>query len=588
MPAIMSHLRSTDFDDIYFSPDDGPAETTHVFLNGNNLPAAWAGRDVCTIGELGFGTGLNFLMAASLFMKNNEAGQSLDYVAVERFPLSAAAIDAALRPFAGRIGAALFDEYIAALPPRIAGYHRVSLCGGRIRLTLMIDDVAAALPGLRVPRGVDAWFLDGFAPAKNPAMWQPEIFAQMARLSAPGASYATFTVAGIAKRGLVAAGFTVEKRPGFGRKREMLAGRFTGDGMAWTGRVPQRVAVMGGGLAGTAAAWALARRGIAPVIFERAPHIAAGASGNPVGLCNPRLSAARTPQSTVYAAGYGRAVKLFPGMDAGFTPCGNLHLAQDEDRTKKFTSATAQWGWAEDHMRWLDAAAAGDVAGAAMPCGGVWLPDTGAVEPGALCRAYAAGIDARVGAEAVPQRDGVGWRIDGEYFDALVAANGMGARDLMDVPIEPVRGQVTFVRGGAAMPEIRANLCYGGYLGAARGGLYTVGATFQRGQDDVAPRPADDAENIAKLAAVLPMLADGMAAVQSRAAVRCAARDRFPVAGAVDDGLYLSTAHGSHGIVTSLAAAEMIADIMTGTVLSLPQESAGALSPLRFARRGRP
>jgi tRNA 5-methylaminomethyl-2-thiouridine biosynthesis bifunctional protein len=583
----MNIFRSADFDDIYFSPDDGPAETTHVFLNGNNLPAAWAGRDVFTVAELGFGTGLNFLMAASLFMKNNEAGQSLDYVAVEKSPLAAGAIEAGLRPFAARIGDALFEEYIAALPPRMAGFHRVVMGGGRIRLTLVIGDVAEALPEMDVPRGIDAWFLDGFAPAKNPAMWQPEIFAQMARLSAPGATFATFTVAGIVKRGLAAAGFTVEKRPGYGRKREMLAGRYDGAGVASAITVPRRVAVIGGGLAGTAAARMIAARGITPVIFEAAPQIAAGASGNPVGLCNPRLSAARTPQAAVYVAGYARAVRLFPCMDAGFTACGNLHLTQDAEREKKFSGTAAYWGWAAEHLQMLDAGAASDVAGAALPCGGLHLSDTGAVDPGALCRAYAAVIDVRTGVAVMPERDGAGWRVGDEYFDAVVAANGTAARLFTDAPMEPVRGQITFARADGAVPELRTNLCYGGYLGAARDGLYTVGATFQRGQDDTTLRAADDAENIAKLAALLPDIAAHMIPVSSRAAVRCASRDRFPVAGVAGENLYVSAAHGSHGIVTTLAAAEMIADMMAGTVLSLPVTARAALSPERFARRAR-
>ncbi|MBU0800633.1 MAG: tRNA (5-methylaminomethyl-2-thiouridine)(34)-methyltransferase MnmD, partial [Alphaproteobacteria bacterium] len=162
----MSSPHSTMFDDIYFSPDDGPAETNHVFLQGNNLPARWAGRDVFTVAELGFGTGLNFLLTAKLFMENNSHEGWLDYVAVEKYPLTAAAIDAALRPFGDDLPLALFDEFLAAYPPLIPGYHRINL-GGRVRLTLLFDDVMKALPGLRVPRGVDAWFLDGFAPAKN-------------------------------------------------------------------------------------------------------------------------------------------------------------------------------------------------------------------------------------------------------------------------------------------------------------------------------------------------------------------------------------------------------------------------------------
>jgi tRNA 5-methylaminomethyl-2-thiouridine biosynthesis bifunctional protein len=158
---------------------------------------------------------------------------------------------------------------------------------------------------------------------------------------------------------------------------------------------------------------------------------------------------------------------------------------------------------------------------------------------------------------------------------------------LTDLPLEPVRGQVTFAATSAASRALAANLCYGGYIGAARNGYHAIGATFQRGQDDTMARTEDDAANIAGLAALLPDLAQGLAVTSARAAVRCAARDRFPVAGAVEAsrGLYVSTAHGSHGIVTTLAAADYITDLLTGSPWSLPMRAAGALSPARFGGR---
>jgi tRNA 5-methylaminomethyl-2-thiouridine biosynthesis bifunctional protein len=581
------------FDDIYFSPDDGPAETNHVFLKGNNLPARWARRNVFTVAELGFGTGLNFLLTAKLFMENYPQDGWLDYVAVEKYPLTATAIDAALRPFGDDLPLSLFDEFLAAYPPLIPGYHRINL-GGRVRLTLLFDDVMKALPDLRVPRGVDAWFLDGFAPAKNPDMWQTPVFAEMARLSAPDATCATFTVAGMVKRGLTEAGFAIEKRPGFGRKREMLVGAYKGAGTSASITPPARVAIIGGGLAGTSAAWALRQRAIPAVIFESGNDLAPGASGNAAGLCNPRLSAVRTPQTDVYAAGYARAIKAFPALDLSFIARGNLHLMHTPEREKKFSGTAATWGWSTDHLRVLDCAAASNVAGIDLPCGGVFLPDTGLTDPAALCRAYAVDTIIRTGMTVSPQRDGAGWRIDDEYFDAVILAHGHAATDLLTLPLEPVRGQITTALV-TANSGLAVNLCYGGYMGAARDGQHIIGATFQRGDEDVDVRAADDAENIAKLSAIFPELAAQMIPVSARAAVRCAARDRFPVAGVAGENLYVSTAHGSHGLVTSLAAAEMIADMITGSVLSLPESSVRALSPHRFvlreqtpkARRGR-
>lgn len=211
------------FDDSYFSRDDGLGETHHVYIEGNDLPKRWQDRKRFTIGELGFGTGLNFLATWRLFDDNAARNRQLDYIAVEGYPLSADEIEAALAPWYETLGA-----YCARLceswPPRVPGWHRIDL-SKHVRLTLIFDDVQDGLEQLSVPLGVDCWYPDGFNPAHNPDMWSHAVFQAMAQLSAPGATFATYTAAGFVRRGLETAGFTVEKRPGFGAKRHMLSGR---------------------------------------------------------------------------------------------------------------------------------------------------------------------------------------------------------------------------------------------------------------------------------------------------------------------------------------------------------------------------
>lgn len=213
--------RSKQFDDVYFSAENGLEETRHVFLAGNNLPLAWAGRDNFTIVETGFGTGLNILAAWRLFTETATVGQRLDLVSIEKYPLNASEIREALAPFVSAFTEEL--ETLLAIYPadRSPGLHRLDL-NPRVTLTLIFADVEAALSGLEVP--VDCWFLDGFKPASNPDMWTQNVFDHMARLSPPGANFATFTAAGAVKRGLQQAGFTVRKVKGYGRKRDMLTG----------------------------------------------------------------------------------------------------------------------------------------------------------------------------------------------------------------------------------------------------------------------------------------------------------------------------------------------------------------------------
>jgi len=219
--------RSDQFDDIYFSAEDGLAETKHVFLGGNGLPQAWQGKKSFTICETGFGTALNFLSAWKLFEETANEGQTLDFISFEKYPLTPEVIKEALSPWADHFGERI-ERLCAEYPLRIAGFHRIKI-SSQITLTLIFDDVNDAISQLMA--SVDCWFLDGFTPAKNPDMWSETLFQNMARLSKNGATFSTFTAAGDVRRGLASAGFSVEKQKGYGRKRDMIAGNFEGEGV---------------------------------------------------------------------------------------------------------------------------------------------------------------------------------------------------------------------------------------------------------------------------------------------------------------------------------------------------------------------
>lgn len=223
-PSPDSVLRSDIYDDVYFSVEDGLAETRHVFLDSNDLPQAWAGRAQFTICETGFGTGLNFFAAWNLFERTAAPEAVLHFISFEKHPLSADQIRGALSHWGDEFGDKI-EMFLEQYPLSIPGFHRIQITP-RIMLTLIFDDVNDAMPMLQAE--VDCWFLDGFRPATNPAMWSDIVFAEMARLSVDGARYATFTSAGAVRRGLAAVGFSVEKIAGYGRKREMICGAYEG------------------------------------------------------------------------------------------------------------------------------------------------------------------------------------------------------------------------------------------------------------------------------------------------------------------------------------------------------------------------
>ena len=200
-------------DDPYFSLAGGLAETRHVFLAGNDLPARF--RPGFHIAELGFGTGLNML-AALLAWQGSGTAAPLRFTSFEAFPLPAEAIARALSPFPDLVP--LAEPFLAAWA---AGERRFTLPG--LEAEVIEGDARTTLPAWQ--GHADAWFLDGFAPAKNPELWEPALMVEVARHASPGASLATYTAAGAVRRALAAAGFTVRRVPGFAGKRHMTVGR---------------------------------------------------------------------------------------------------------------------------------------------------------------------------------------------------------------------------------------------------------------------------------------------------------------------------------------------------------------------------
>jgi len=335
-----------------------------------------------------------------------------------------------------------------------------------------------------------------------------------------------------------------------------------------------KVVIIGAGLAGCAAGYYLSRAGCEVVIYEAGEGIAGGASGNDVGMVNPRFSAFESPESLFYVTAFEQAVSLFEelGDDVAWNPCGALHLITDEKREKRYRQ-TAQ-NWSLDDLKLVNAAEASEIAGVDVPFEAMFLERSGSVSPRKLCDRLAEGLDIRFG-EYVEDLGALD-------ADVVVVANAMGGVELLDLPLKGVRGQITEVRGNEVSKDLKVNLHYGGYLSAARDGVHTIGATFQRWLDHTDIVDEDDVYNIEKLSGFLPDLAEGMGVVGHRASIRTTAVDHFPVIGHVRDHIYVSTAHGSHGVVTSIGGAQMLVDMIMGRGVGYSDETVTALCPKRF------
>jgi len=634
---------STRFDDVYFSRESGLAETRHVFLQHNQLDSRWAalppGGSFC-IGETGFGTGLNFLCAWQWWDRLAPADARLSYVSCEKYPLSredlqrALALWPELAPWA--------DQLLAQYTDLTPGWQHFSLGEGRVTLTLLIGDVLDTLPQLDAR--VDAWFLDGFAPARNPDMWQPALYDQLARLCAPDATLATFTSVGAVRRGLQEAGFAMHKVKGFGRKREMLRGEFQGTRPGgWEAPWYQRPAspggersalVIGAGLAGCATARSLANRGWQVTVLERHGHAAAEASGNAQGILYCKLSPHQTLLSRYVQASYCYALRalhqLLPQGDSTWRACGVLQLSTDEKERGRQLAFAGQ-GYPATFLQAVDSDQASRIAGVQVDRPGLFFPTAGWVNPPSLCHALLQhpNITLLTHSEALTlERRGERWHAladDQQSLASAAVAVICSANDsrrfaqTAGMPLKPIRGQVSQLAATAASSALRTVLCAEGYISPARGGEHHVGASFRFDRLDSEPSVEENRSNLelldklsAQLAAALHSGQQDLAELPARAALRCTTPDYLPLIGPVADaqafeqdyavlgkdaskqpdaptrwypGLYMNAGHGSRGMVSCPLSGELIAAWLDNEPLPLPRDVAEAVHPVRFMLR---
>ncbi|MBC2657406.1 bifunctional tRNA (5-methylaminomethyl-2-thiouridine)(34)-methyltransferase MnmD/FAD-dependent 5-carboxymethylaminomethyl-2-thiouridine(34) oxidoreductase MnmC [Pseudomonas sp. MSSRFD41] len=633
--------RSRVFDDVYFSSDSGLDETRHVFIEQNRLGerfAALAAGQRFVIGETGFGTGLNFLCAWQLFRQQAPAGARLHFVSVEKYPLSHADLQRALAlwPELADLAQPLLEQYQAIH----GGFQRLVLDQGRVILTLLIGDALEQLPQLDAQ--VDAWFLDGFAPAKNPEMWTAELFAELARLAAPGASISTFTSAGWVRRLLNAAGFKMKRTPGIGRKWEVLRGEFLGwpeetpaptAAKPWFARPPRQdktALVIGGGLAGCSSAASLAARGWQVQLLERHGQLAQEASGNPQGVLYLKLSAHGTALSQMILSGFGYTRRQLEHLQRGldWDACGVLQLAFNPKEAERQAQLAA--AFPHDLLHILDREQAQARAGIGLEYGGLFFPEGGWVHPPALCQWQAGhpGIQVLTHRQVLElRRVDQQWQAwDGEQLLASAAVVILaGAAEIKqfpasaELPLKRIRGQITRLPQTARSQALATVVCAEGYVAPPRLGEHTLGASFDFHSQDLAPTTAEHAGNLEMLREISSDLLHRLEVeqlpledLQGRAAFRCTSPDYLPIVGPLADpaafvdtyaalgkdarqvpdlpcpwleGLYINSGHGSRGLITAPLSGELLAAWLENEPLPLPRSVAEACHPNRFALR---
>lgn len=622
VPALIDFAqgapRSPMYDDVYHPREGALEQARAVFLAGNGLPERWRRRARFTILETGFGLGNNFLATWAAWRDDPQRCERLHVVSLEKQPPTR---DDLARALATSPFAPLARALVEAWPPLTPNLHRLAFDAGRVQLLLGLGD-AATLARELVAR-VDAFYLDGFAPARNEAMWSPPLFQSLARLAAPGATAATWSAARVVRDGLSAAGFDVQAAAGPGAKREITLVRYAPRfaAVAPPGRVlpqatPSHAIVIGAGIAGAATARALARQGVPCSVLDTQAQPATQASGNVAGLIHGTVGAGDTLHTRWHRAASFAAADWVRASKAGACD-GLLRLNSTHD-----LGAMQSWLAAQNlptgYVQALDAAQASARAGLALLQPAWLFTQGGWADPRALVRDALAtpGVtwQGQAHAQAIePHADG--WRVldaSGRVIaqaPVLVLANAHDALRLAMLPptwAERVRGQITWLAATDATVRPQLPIASGGYvLPLADGGGLLIGASSQPGDGDAQVREADHASNLERarqLLGVDPARSEGK--LHGRVAWRVVTRDRLPLLGLAPDlaaplpmrrdsprllarqpGLYLHAALGSRGLTTAALGGELIAAQICGAPWPLEADLADAVDPARFALR---
>lgn len=616
---------SAAFSDIYHSAAGGFTQAQQVFITGNQLPARWASQAIFSIVETGFGAGVNFLATWAAWRDDPARCARLHFVSIEKHPFTREDLHALHQRFASARLAPLTDHLCAAWPILTPGLHRLEFEAGRVILTLALGDIQALLPQLWLR--ADAFYLDGFAPEKNPDMWCASIFKALARLAAPKATLATYTTAGAVRYGLIAAGFEVHKAPGFEMKREMLIGRFTPRWQVRRHEPPTAYAaherhalVIGAGVAGCALTERLAARGWQVSLIEQGKTCAAGASGNPVSVFHPFMTRDDNPAARASRAGFLYALQRWQALapiDTFFWRAqGLLQIAANQTALDAMRATLSHLAYPTELVSSVTRAEASTLAGLELAQGGWYFPRGGWLDPASLCQAQLSAAGAALTPyfqqkiNRLVYRENL-WHALDETGRSIVAApvailaNANDAARLAGLhyaQTHSIRGQLSVL---PTPVRLHIPITGSGYLAPLTSTSLLAGASYE--PDDPNPLPSVESHqhNLSQLAQLAPTMVDRFdpKTLAGYVAFRCAAHDRMPLIGALADepaaqrlntqlrdvprapGLFGAFAYGSRGLIWAALGAELIASQLDGEPMPIERSLVQAFDPARFLLR---
>lgn len=592
---------SKQFGDVYFSKDNGLLETRHVFLNGNDLSERLANLkdfEYFSVGETGFGTGLNILALWQLWQQVRPDNQShLHAISIEKFPLSKADLIRALNVWDEL--KPLAEQLIEQYPLPIAGCHRLTFPKERFSIDLWLGDAQEIFPSMAKTKAVNAWFLDGFAPSCNPDMWEQNVLNNIVRLSGYGTTFASFSVAGILKRGLKAHGIDISRPRGFGHKREMLKAVWnlpeSDEGFTELDQThalateQQHIAIIGAGVAGLSTAWAFAARGHQVTLYEQTKALS-GASGNPLALLNPKLCPIEQSHEHLMTLSWQHALNFYKNFNA-FRPLQIQQIALKN---------------AEELLDLVNQYPAQVVTNSASSLetdySSILLTEAGSVSPHQLrdeilqhpcINLKIAHVTALISSE-----NNVQLQTDNEIIaeaDHVVVCCARESAALFDnhPQLKPIRGQVSWVDNTFAPLPLNEAYSYGGYCMQLDASKMILGASFYPNREDQDVLPEDHVHNFELIHSVFPEYAEKLPSPstwQGRASIRAQSLDYFPLVGKIQDNSRIATfaGLGSKGFLFAPLCSEILLAQMLGEACPVPDRLLQKLNPQRFQKKVKP
>lgn len=601
---------SKQFGDVYFSKDNGLLETRHVFLNGNDLPERLSNLqpfEYFSVGETGFGTGLNILALWQLWQQVRPNNHShLHAISVEKFPLSKTDLIRALNVWPDLKPIA--DQLIAQYPHPIAGCHRLNFPEEPFSLDLWLGDAQDVFPSMAKTSSVNAWFLDGFAPACNPDIWEEQVLNHIVRLSGIGTTFSSFSVAGVLKRGLTQHGISISRPRGYKHKREMLKAIWlpaepenTSDAVDTKSvlnqnqpnQVPhafkqRQIAIIGAGIAGLTSAWAFAERGHQVTLYDQSEPLAGG-SGNPLALLNPKLCPIEQSHEHLMTLAWQHALQHYPKFQA-FRPIQvhQLALKKAEDLldleqqypTGLLTAETAANSALITEYPSLN------------------LTEAGAVSPHQLRDQILAHpliqfVQAKI-TQIHPEHNELfneEAQSLGQFGHVIICCARHTATFFEHYPVlKPIRGQVSWVENTAQPLALNQAYSYGGYCMQLDAQQLILGASFYPNRDDSDVLLEDHVHNYELIHSVFPHYAQSLPDVrtwQGRASVRAQSLDYFPVLGKMSEQteIYSFAGLGSKGFLFAPLCSEILAAQILKEACPVPKSLLQKLSPTRFHKK---